>query len=291
MNYEPIVAGTHVNGFPCTKTSDNAGQARKEIKPIKDYILLQLWTADPLFSQNLKSSYDDGFKPSNDDGKKVDEDQSKGNECNDQEKEDNVNNANNVNTVSSTINVAVTNKDNELPFDPNMPGLENVGTFNISNEDEDDDIVVDMNNMDTTIQISAIGELTFFLGLKVKKKNDGIFISQDKYVAEILKNFGFTEVKNASTTMKTQKHLLKDEDGKEVDVHIYRYQVNLKVSHLHDVKRIFSDYARASLDRKSTIGGYQYRRCRLISCQCKKQTVVANSTIEAEYVAASSCCG
>ncbi|GJS93230.1 hypothetical protein Tco_0800198 [Tanacetum coccineum] len=51
-----------------------------------------------------------------------------------------------------------------------------------------------------------------------------------------------------------------------------------------------SDYVGASLDRKSTIGGYQFLGCRLISWQCKKQTVVANSTTEAEYVAASSCC-
>ncbi|GKF01786.1 hypothetical protein Tco_0028709 [Tanacetum coccineum] len=96
-----------------------------------------------------------------------------------------------------------------------------------------------------------------------------------------------------------------------------RYQVNPKVSHLHAVKRIFrylkgqpklglwypkdspfdlvaytdSDYAGASLDRKSTTGGCQFLGCRLISWQCKKQTVVANSTTEAEYVAASSCCG
>ncbi|GJU53994.1 hypothetical protein Tco_1227708 [Tanacetum coccineum] len=52
-----------------------------------------------------------------------------------------------------------------------------------------------------------------------------------------------------------------------------------------------SDYAGASLDMKSTTGGCQFLGCRLISWQCKKQTVVANSTIEAEYVAASSCCG
>ncbi|GJV10167.1 putative ribonuclease H-like domain-containing protein [Tanacetum coccineum] len=94
-----------------------------------------------------------------------------------------------------------------------------------------------------------------------------------------------------------------------------RYQVNPKVSHLHAVKRFFrylkgqpklglwypkdspfdlvaytdSDYAGASLDRKSTTGGCQFLGCRLISWQCKKQTVVANSTIEAEYVAATSC--
>ncbi|GJR58878.1 putative ribonuclease H-like domain-containing protein [Tanacetum coccineum] len=164
-----------------------------------------------------------------------------------------------------------------------------------------------------TLLISSMGELTFFLGLQVKQKKDGIFISQDKYVAKIVKKIRFTEVKTASTPIETQKPLLKDEDGKEVDVHMYRsmigslmyftssrpdimfavcvcarYQVNPMVSHLHAVKRIFSDYDRASLDRKSTTGGCQFLGCRLISWQCKKQTVVANSTREAEYVAASS---
>ncbi|GJW26736.1 putative ribonuclease H-like domain-containing protein [Tanacetum coccineum] len=190
--------------------------------------------------------------------------------------------------------------------------------------------------------MSSMGELTFFLGLQVKQKKDGIFISQDKYVAKILKKFRFTEVKTASTPMETQKPLLKDEDGEEVDVHMYRsmigslmyltssrpdimfvvcacarYQVNPKVSHLYAVKRIFrylkgqpklglwypkdspfdlvaytdSDYVGASLDRKSTIGGCQFLGCRLISFQCKKQTVVVNSTTEAEYVVASSCRG
>ncbi|GKC98501.1 hypothetical protein Tco_1168776 [Tanacetum coccineum] len=96
-----------------------------------------------------------------------------------------------------------------------------------------------------------------------------------------------------------------------------RYQVNPKVSHLHAVKRIFrylkgqpklgfwypkdspfdlvaytnSDYARASLDRNSTTGGCQFLGFRLISWQCKKHIVVANSTIETKYVATLSCCG
>ncbi|GJZ36400.1 putative ribonuclease H-like domain-containing protein [Tanacetum coccineum] len=113
------------------------------------------------------------------------------------------------------------------------------------------------------VQVS-MGELTFFLGLQVKQKEDGIFISQDKYVTEILKKFGFTDVKIASTPMETNKPLLKDADGEDVDVHLYRsmigslmyltssrpdimfavyacarYQVNPKVSHLHAAKRIF----------------------------------------------------
>ncbi|GJR95108.1 putative ribonuclease H-like domain-containing protein [Tanacetum coccineum] len=166
--------------------------------------------------------------------------------------------------------------------------------------------------MHKRFQMSSMGELTFFLGLQT-----------------------------ASTPMETQKALLKDEDGEEVDVHLYRSmigsfmyltssrhdimfvvcacarnQVNPKVSHLHVVKRIFrylkgqpklglwypkyspfdlvaytdSDYAGASLDRKSTTGGCQLLGCRLISLQCKKQNVVANSTTEDEYVAASSWC-
>nr|GEW19848.1 hypothetical protein [Tanacetum cinerariifolium] len=119
--------------------------------------------------------------------------------------------------------------------------------------------------MHVKFQMSTMGKLTFFLGLQVKQKQDGIFISQDKYVNEILKKYRFIEVKNTSTPMETQKPLLKDEDGKEVDIHMYRsmigslmylissrpdiifavcacarYQVNLKVSHLHDVKRNFS---------------------------------------------------
>ncbi|GJX12814.1 putative ribonuclease H-like domain-containing protein [Tanacetum coccineum] len=196
--------------------------------------------------------------------------------------------------------------------------------------------------MKSRFQMSSMGELTFFLGLQVKQKADGIFISQDKYVAEILKKFDFANVKTASTPIETQKPLVKDEEASDVDVHLYRsmigslmyltasrpdimfavcacsrFQVTPKSSHLSAVKRIFrylkgkpklglwyprvssfdlesysdSDYAGANLDRKSTTGGCQFLGRRLISWQCKKQTIVATSTTEAEYVAAASCCG
>ncbi|GKC86932.1 putative ribonuclease H-like domain-containing protein [Tanacetum coccineum] len=189
--------------------------------------------------------------------------------------------------------------------------------------------------MHKKFQMSSMRELTFFLGLQVTQKDDGIFISQVKYVDEILKKFGFSTMKTTSTPMETSKPLMKDENTEDVDVHLYRsmigslmyltssrpdimfvvcacarFQVTPKVSHFHAVKRIFrylkgqpklglwypkdspfnleayinSDYAGASLDRKSTTGGCQFLRSRLISWQCKKQTVVANSTTEAELM-------
>nr|GFC93973.1 copia protein [Tanacetum cinerariifolium] len=59
--------------------------------------------------------------------------------------------------------------------------------------------------MKDKFQMSSIGELTFFLGLQVKQNKDGIFISQDKYVAEILRKFRLTEGKSASTPIDTEK--------------------------------------------------------------------------------------
>nr|GEZ90336.1 hypothetical protein [Tanacetum cinerariifolium] len=69
-----------------------------------------------------------------------------------------------------------------------------------------------------------------------------------------------------------------------------RFQVTPKLSHLHDVKRIFSDYAGAYLDGESTTGGCQFLGRRFISWQCKKQTIVATSTTEAKYVATANYC-
>nr|GEX29142.1 uncharacterized mitochondrial protein AtMg00810-like [Tanacetum cinerariifolium] len=148
-----------------------------------------------------------------------------------------------------------------------------------------------------------MGELTFFLGLQVKQKEDGIFINQDKYVAEILKKFGLTEGKTASTPIDTEKPLLKDLDGDDVDVHIYRSMIGSLMyltssrpdimfadSPFDLVAYSDSDYAGVSLDRKSTTGRCQFLGSNLISWQCKKQTVIATSSIEPEYIACASCC-
>nr|GEU82604.1 hypothetical protein [Tanacetum cinerariifolium] len=108
--------------------------------------------------------------------------------------------------------------------------------------------------------MSSMRELTFFLGLKVKQKDDGIFINQDKYVAKILRKFGLTDGKSASTPIDTKKPLLKDPDVKRT----FRYlkgKLHLglwypKDSHFNLVAYSDSHYARASLDRKSVTGGH-----------------------------------
>ncbi|GJX73202.1 putative ribonuclease H-like domain-containing protein [Tanacetum coccineum] len=344
MNYEPVVAGTQSNGFTGTKASDNLGQARKETKPVKNYILLPLWPADPPYSQYPKSSQDDGSKPMM------------------MERS-----TNKVNAVGGKTSI-------ELPFDPTMPALEDY------RDNEDDGAEANMNNLDTTIQVSpipttrihkdhpldqVIGDLqsvtqqvkclkknqkvihafegskrieamqeastiqvtkildfsgftkwekgvypyfpnrvykvekalyglhqaprawyetlsTYMLdnGFQRGKIDKTLFIkSQDKYVGDILKKFGFTEVKTSSTPIETQKPLLKDEDGKDVDVQMYRSMIGslmyltssrpdimylkgqpkLGLSYPKDspfdlVAYTDSDYAGASLDRKSIIG-------------------------------------
>ncbi|GJR68322.1 uncharacterized mitochondrial protein-like protein [Tanacetum coccineum] len=411
MNYEPIVAGTQSNGF-----------------------------TDP------KSSHDDGSKPSSGDGKKVDKDPRKDSEYKDQENEDNVNSTNNVNAASTNeVNVVGAKKSIELPIDPNMPALEDISIFNFSRGDEDNDIETDINNLDTTIQVSpnlttrihkdhpldqVIGDLqsatqtrrmsknleniallvlfnkeqtikTFktacllaFYHKKNPKRTKAIRlflayasfkdfvmyqmdvksaflygkIKEELYVCQppgfedpdfpdrvykvekalyglhqaprawyetlstylldnefqrgkidktlFIKRYKgdillVQDVKTASTPMETQKPLLKDEDGKEVDVHMYRsmigslmyltssrpdimfavcacarYQVNPKVSHLHHVKRIFSKLEYEVYNRRLLI---PWKQINIMAVQETDSGVEFKT--EAEYMAASSCCG
>ncbi|GJW91945.1 ribonuclease H-like domain-containing protein [Tanacetum coccineum] len=136
-----------------------------------------------------------------------------------------------------------------------------------------------------------------------KDKADILLVQvQDKYVADILKKFDFATVNTASTPLETNKALLKDEEAVDVDVHLYRSMIKslmyLTTSRPDIMFAICvcardspfnleafsdSDYAGGSLDRKSTTRGYQFLGRRLISWQCKKKTIVANSTTEAEF--------
>ncbi|GKC67403.1 putative ribonuclease H-like domain-containing protein, partial [Tanacetum coccineum] len=122
--------------------------------------------------------------------------------------------------------------------------------------------------------------------VQFKQNKEGNLHLQDKYVAEILKKFDLVHVKAAITPMETKLPLTKDEEAFDVDV-------TPKTSHLNAVKRIFK-YLKGKPNLglwKSTTGGCQFLGQRLISWQCKKQTIVATSTTEAEYVAAANCCG
>ncbi|GJS34571.1 putative ribonuclease H-like domain-containing protein [Tanacetum coccineum] len=145
--------------------------------------------------------------------------------------------------------------------------------------------------MHDKFQMSSMGELNFFL-----------------------------DVRTTSIPMVIEKPLLKDSDGDDVDVYLYRSMIGslmyltssrpdimylkcqpklgslnggfgiLEITLLSGWHILIVDYAGAKLDRKSTIGGCQFLGCRLISWQCKKQTMVSTSSTEAEYMAAASCC-
>ncbi|GJY75622.1 hypothetical protein Tco_0480738, partial [Tanacetum coccineum] len=152
MNYKPVVVGNPSNGSAGTKACDNAGKARVEKIPGKDYILLPLWTQDLPFSSSSKDSPDARFKPLGEEEKKDAEDP--GNEsrnptdgknskvpCTEeprinQENDGSVNGTNNINIISLTINAASI-EDNAInknivygcADDPNIPNLEEIGRF------------------------------------------------------------------------------------------------------------------------------------------------------------------
>nr|GEZ25479.1 uncharacterized mitochondrial protein AtMg00810-like [Tanacetum cinerariifolium] len=221
-----------------------------------------------------------------------------------------------------------------IHWDPhtNMPTLEATGIFDGAFDDRDLGVEADTNNLESSIVFSPIPTT------RVHKDHPKEQIIGDPNLntqTRRMIKFSDETAMTTSTPMETSKPLLKDEDGQEVDVHMYRsmigslmyltssrpyimfvvcacarHQVSPKASHLHAVKRIFrylkrqpnlglwypkdssfkleaytdSDYAGSSLDRKSVTGGCQFLGCRLISWQCKKHAVVANSTTEAEYV-------
>nr|GEU81298.1 retrovirus-related Pol polyprotein from transposon TNT 1-94 [Tanacetum cinerariifolium] len=288
MNYKPVVIGNQSSNNACIKACDDIGKARMDTVPGKDYILLPLWTVDPLIYQESKSSEDGRFQPSSNDGKNVDESPRQESKCKDHKKENNDNSTNYVNAART----------------------------NGVNVDEDNGAEADMNNVDTTIQASPTPTIRIYKDHPLDQViRDLHSTPQTRNISKNLEEHGAQEgdpcnkrfkldrsyarrastiqitrsldigrftickraigVENANTPMETKKPLLKDEDREEV--------VNPKVSHLHALKRIFrylkgqskfslwypkyspfdlvaytdSDYARASLDRKSTTGGFK----------------------------------
>nr|GEY30435.1 hypothetical protein [Tanacetum cinerariifolium] len=169
--------------------------------------------------------------------------------------------------------------------------------------------------MHDKFHMSSMGELSFFLGLQVKQKSNGIFISQDKYVAEVLKKFDFISVKIATTPMKSNKPLIKDKEAEDVDVHLYRsmigslmyliasrhditfdvcacarFQVNPKTLHLQAVKRIFR-----YLKGQPKLGLW-YPKNSPFDLEAYSNSDHARASLDmksttGEYVATDNCCG
>jgi hypothetical protein len=71
--------------------------------------------------------------------------------------------------------------------------------------------------MQNEFEMSLLGELSFFLGLQIHQRNQGIFISQTKYITEMLKRFGMEDCKPVITPMQTSCKLSKDDDSKSTD--------------------------------------------------------------------------
>eukprot|EP00253_Pinus_taeda_P031237 PITA_31237 len=151
--------------------------------------------------------------------------------------------------------------------------------------------------------MSLLGELTYFLGLKIQQNEGGIFLSQTKYLKQILKKCGMEDSKPVPNLTSTAGI-------------VGRFQANPKETHLQVVKRIFkylqgtqnyglwyprdidltvhaytdADWARSMDDRNNTSGGAFFMGSRLVSWFRKKQSSIALPTAEAEYVAVASCC-
>ncbi|GJZ94894.1 retrovirus-related pol polyprotein from transposon TNT 1-94 [Tanacetum coccineum] len=153
--------------------------------------------------------------------------------------------------------------------------------------------------MHDEFEMSMMGELNFFLGLQIKQFEDGIFFNQSKYVKEMLKKFGLENTKPIKTPMSSETKLTRNEEGEPIDDTKYRgmigsllyltasrpdimfcvclcarFQETHKTSHLEAVKRIFR----------------YIKGCCLTLWMSKKQTALAISTTEAEYVSAEKAC-
>jgi hypothetical protein len=167
-----------------------------------------------------------------------------------------------------------------------------------------------------------MGELTFFLGIQVKQTKEGIFIHQAKYMKDLMKKFNMAKLKPVSTPMSTTAVLDPDENGEVVDQREYksmigsllyltaiqsdiqftmclcaRFQASPRSSHRMTVQWIFRylkythgffdvDFVGCGIDWKSTSGTCHFLGSSLVCLSAHKQSSVAQSTTEAEYVVA-----
>ena len=79
--------------------------------------------------------------------------------------------------------------------------------------------------MSEEYQMSMMGELKFFLGLQIRQQHNGIFISQEKYLKDVLRKFGMQDCKGVKIPMPTNGHLCTDENGIDFDQKVYRSMI------------------------------------------------------------------
>nr|GFA16447.1 hypothetical protein [Tanacetum cinerariifolium] len=241
MNYKPVVAGNQSNGSAVSRIllvmdSNHQGRRKKDAEDLRNEDNEVLSTEEPRVNQ---------------------------------EKDANVNSTNNINTIKEIV-YSDDDKDvgaeaNMFNLDTNLP-VSPILTTRIYKDHPVEQIIIDIHSVPQTRRMT---KSVVKHGLQVTPKDDGIFISQDNYVDEILKKSGFLTVKTASTPMETSKPLMKDENVKDVDVHLYRsmisslmYLISLRPGLWYPKDSPFnleaytdSDYAGVRLDRKSTTEG------------------------------------
>eukprot|EP00253_Pinus_taeda_P016159 PITA_16159 len=138
--------------------------------------------------------------------------------------------------------------------------------------------------MQQEFEMSMLDEITYFLGLQVQQNKDGIFLSQTKYLKQILKKYDMEDSKPVCTPMVTGCSLSSNDESTTVHEPTYRSMI-VNLLYLTD-----ADWARSVDDRKRASGGAFYMGSRLVSWFNKKQSSNALFIAEAEYVAAASCC-
>ncbi|GJR25102.1 hypothetical protein Tco_0973629 [Tanacetum coccineum] len=124
---------------------------------------------------------------------------------------------------------------------------------------------------------------------------DGIFFNQSKYIKEMLKKFGLEDYKPTKIPMSMEIELTKDDEADSVDSSKYRGTSHLglwypKGTGIETIVYADSDHAGDYVDRKSTSGVCTFMGCCLTSWFAKKQTTLAISTTEVEYVSAEKAC-
>ncbi|GKA24360.1 retrovirus-related pol polyprotein from transposon TNT 1-94 [Tanacetum coccineum] len=159
--------------------------------------------------------------------------------------------------------------------------------------------------MTKKFEMSMMGELTYFLGLQIKKDDKGILICQEQYTRNLLKKYEISDSSSVKTPMVPPNNLGPDLAGKPVNETSYRRMIG-SLMYLKDTSTLGlyypkcsgfdlkgysdSDYVGCNMDRKSTSGACQILGGKLVCGSAKKQQLVVMSSAETEYVVAAGCC-